>query len=222
MINEIEEIKARYERRKNLNRKKYFYATAFSLFERELHYKRLITNRFGSDLTKVKILEIGAGTGDNILFFRRLGFNWENIFGNELLPERGMVLKKNHTISDNIIIGNALDLEFNNEFDIVFQSLVFTSVLDSDFRQKLSDKMISMTKKNGIILFYDFKYNNPVNKDVKKISKKEIRFLFRDRKIDFLNVTLAPPISRRIGRLYWLVNFLFPFLRTHLISVIYI
>ncbi len=221
MISEIEEIKARYERRKALYEKQYFYATAYTLFERELQYKRLIFNIFGSDLTNLKILEVGAGIGDNLLFFHRLGFKLENIFGNELLPERGVLLKEKTGNSKNINIGNALDLEFENDFDIVFQSLVFTSILDSDFRKDLAAKMISMTKKNGIILFYDFKYNNPANKDVKKISRKEIRILFKNYKVDFVNVTLAPPIARRVGRFYGIVNFLFPFFRTHMISVIY-
>ncbi len=221
MNGEIEKIIARYEKRKNLNEKSSFFATAYTLFERELFFKRLIYRIFGHDLTKLKILEIGAGAGDNLLFFHRLGFRWENIFANELLPDRGVRLIENLGRSQNVNVGNALDLDFQNEFDIVFQSLVFTSILDSEFRKKLAEKMFLMTRNNGIILFYDFKYNNPQNKDVKRVSRKEIRLLFENCKIDFYNVTLAPPISRRVGRYYSFVNFFFPFLRTHLIAVIH-
>jgi hypothetical protein len=97
---------------------------------------------------------------------------------------------------------------------------VFTSVLDDNFRKELALKMISMVKPNGIILFYDFKYNNPANKNVKRVSPRDIRNLFSSKHIKFYSVTLAPPISRKIGRFYNLINILFPFLRTHLVSVI--
>jgi hypothetical protein len=81
--------------------------------------------------------------------------------------------------------------------------------------------MFAMTKKDGLILWYDFKYNNPKNKDVKGIGKNKIRELFKQAKtIEFHNVTLAPPIGRKVKRFYNLVNFLFPFLRTHVIAVI--
>lgn len=79
-----------------------------------------------------------------------------------------------------------------------------------------------MAKENGLILWYDFKYNNPSNKDVKGVNKREIKELFPDaKKIIFHNVTLAPPIGRRVGKFYNLVNLLFPFLRTHIIAEIY-
>jgi SAM-dependent methyltransferase len=221
MNSEIEEIKARYRRREGRGEKMYLYSTAYTLFERELQYKRLIFNVFGQNLGNRKILEIGAGHGDNLLFFQRIGFNRRNIYGNELLPGRGVILADRLGIKDNIHIGNALDLEYQNEFDIVFQSLVFTSVLDHDFRRKLAEKMLSMTKSEGIILFYDFKYNNPRNRDVMKVSRKEIKDLFTGCRIEFHNVTLAPPIARMVGRFYGIFNTLFPFLRTHLIAVIH-
>jgi SAM-dependent methyltransferase len=216
----IEKIMSSYEKRKSLNIKESFYTKAYSLFEREILYHRILVERFGDDFSKLKILEIGAGTGDNLLFFHRIGFSWENIYANELLPDRGKILKEKLVKADNIHIGNALELRYHNEFDIVFQSLVFTSVLDDNFRKELALKMISMVKPNGIILFYDFKYNNPANKNVKRVSPRDIRNLFSSKHIKFYSVTLAPPISRKIGRFYNLINILFPFLRTHLVSVI--
>ncbi|NJK97319.1 MAG: class I SAM-dependent methyltransferase [Bacteroidales bacterium] len=137
------------------------------------------------------------------------------------MEDRGVVLKKKLPAS-NIFIGNALELDFSNQFDIVFQSTVFTSILDDDFRRKLAQKMYEMVKSKGMVLWYDFKYNNPYNSDVKGINRNEIKELFPlSAKIEFYSVTLAPPIGRRIERIYNLVNFLFPFLRTHLIAIIY-
>ena len=81
--------------------------------------------------------------------------------------------------------------------------------------------MLKLVKPNGIILWYDFVYDNPNNKDVKGVSKQEIRQLFaKASKITIKKVTLAPPIGRRVGNLYGILNGLFPFLRSHVVAVI--
>lgn len=122
----------------------------------------------------------------------------------------------------NIYSGNALELKFEKYFDVVFQSTVFTSILDYNFKKLLAQKMWNMTKENGLVLWYDFKYDNPSNKDVKGVGRDEIKKLFpNSKKIVFHNVTLAPPIGRKIGRFYNFFNIIFPFFRTHLIAEIY-
>lgn len=223
MNNEINEIRTRYERRSlKAQSEKKDRNWPFSYFvqsEREFIYAKIIRNLFNS-CNDIKIIEIGAGNGSNLLFFHRLGIPFPNIYANELLENRGVILKKNLP-TPNIYIGNACELKYNEEFDIVFQSTVFTSILDYEFKKKLADRMWEMVKSTGIILWYDFKYNNPNNRDVKGIDKKEIKMLFPLAKdIEFYNVTLAPPIGRRIGKLYNILNFFLPFLRTHLIAVI--
>jgi 2-polyprenyl-3-methyl-5-hydroxy-6-metoxy-1,4-benzoquinol methylase len=218
-MSEIQYIKERYEKRKRYVKKENIYFQYFAKSERELKYLEILSNH-RLDLTNINILEIGAGYGDNLLFFHRIGIPWQNIYANELLDERVNILKRNIPLST-IISGNALDLNYDNHFDIVFQSTVFTSILDKDFKKDLALKMMKMIKKDGIILWYDFKFNNPNNHDVKGVNKSEIKKLFKDaKKIRFYNVTLAPPIGRRINKLYNLFNFCFPLLRTHLIAVI--
>lgn len=122
----------------------------------------------------------------------------------------------------NIYSGDALNLEFVDYFDVVVQSTVFTSILDFEFKTKLAQKMWDMTKEKGMILWYDFKYDNPNNSDVKGIKANEIKKLFlRSKNIEFHRVTLAPPIARKIGKFYNLINIMCPFLRTHTIAEIY-
>ncbi len=222
-MSEIDEIKKRYETRKNRIEPasdNVFYFSWYMQAERELLFAELLRKKFGNNWSDLKIMEIGAGTGDNLYFFARYGFALGNIWANELLANRFSKLQKNFP-GINLDMGDASKLNYKNEFDIVFQSTVFTSILDADFKKKLAAKMFEMTKKGGLILWYDFKYDNPKNKDVKGIGKKEIRSLFPGAKqIRFYKVTLAPPIGRRIKRLYNLVNVLFPFLRTHVIAII--
>jgi len=224
MSNEALKIAERYDRRKLSEgvKKKMsnFYFNHFAEAERELKYIEIFNKRFHS-LEDLKILEIGAGTGGNIYFLKRFGFKWENIYANELLPDRFDVLK-NTFPNIKLYEGDACEIvpEQNNLFDIVFQSTVFTSILDSDFKQKLADKMWSLVKPGGMVLWYDFAFDNPSNKDVKGVKKAEIEKLFKEAKnIKFYKTTLAPPIGRRVKKFYPFFN-LFPFLRTHLVAEI--
>lgn len=222
-MNELNEIKRRYETRKSRIKPasdNAFYFSWYMQTERELLYAKILRHKFGNNRSELILMEIGAGTGDNIHFFARFGFTQKNIWANELLEDRFSKLQKNFP-GINLDMGDALKLNYKNKFDIVFQSTVFTSILDSSFKQKLAEKMFEMTKPSGIILWYDFMFDNPNNNDVRGIGKKEIRSLFPGAKqIRFYKVTLAPPIGRRIKRLYNVVNTIFPFLRTHVIAVI--
>jgi len=224
MNKETQKIVDQYERRKNnenvIRHSDNFYFNHFAQSERELVYTEIIKKRFNSP-GLIKILEIGAGTGVNLHFFKRLGFKWENINANELLSDRFEVLR-NTFPQIRLFEGDACDIEINQEntFDIVFQSTVFTSILDTTFKIKLANKMWSLLKPGGIVLWYDFAFDNPKNKDVKGIKKKEITQLFnQSKRIVFHSTTLAPPIGRQVKKLYPLLN-LFPFLRTHLIAEI--
>jgi len=219
-MSETEKIKERYEKRKQQQAGAALsgYVT-FTVQEREALYERLLRARFG-DPARLRVLEIGAGKGANIPFFLKLGIPASNITANELLSDRFEELKKNFP-EVNGAPGDALQLPHNETFDVVFQSTVFTSILDESFRAALAKKMLEMTRPGGIVLWYDFRFNNPSNPDVKKVTKAEVRRLFSSaREIHFYRVTLAPPISRRIGGLRGLVNSLFPFLRTHLVAEI--
>ena len=79
--------------------------------------------------------------------------------------------------------------------------------------------MLDLLNPNGIILWYDFIYNNPKNEHVKKVSVNELKLLFSiSKKIYYKKITLAPPIGRKTGRLYKIFNI--PVLRSHILAVI--
>jgi phospholipid N-methyltransferase len=218
-VSEIEEIEKRYNRRSikepSANEKTY---SSYVMKEREDIYGKILDQYFATP-SSIHMLEIGAGTGANVNFFKKYGIEPAYFYANELLSERIRILKVNHP-DIHCIEGDARKIALDRRFDVIFQSTVFTSILDMDFRMELADKMVKLLKKNGIILWYDFVFNNPDNPDVKKVTKKELKKIFPAAKsFDFYRVTLAPPIGRRVGKLYPILNLL-PFLRTHLISVI--
>lgn len=224
MSTETIKMAERYDRRKISDKVKKamsnFYFNHFVQSERELKYTEIIYKKFKL-IDNIKMLEIGAGTGGNIYFFKKLGLKWENIYANELLPDRFEILKTTFP-NINLYEGDACEIEQDAKelFDIVFQSTVFTSILDTKFKELLAKKMWTLLKPSGIVLWYDFAFDNPSNKDVKGIKKKEIKSLFKEAKsIKFYKTTLALPIGREIKKSYPFVN-IFPFLRTHLIAVI--
>jgi hypothetical protein len=104
--------------------------------------------------------------------------------------------------------------------DYVFQSVVFSSLLDERFQHELADRMWQWLRPGGAVLWYDFTVDNPANPDVRGVPLARVRQLFPHGRIRARRVTLAPPISRRVCRIhpaaYTLLNAL-PFLRTHLL-----
>jgi hypothetical protein len=174
--------------------------------------------KFISKISEAKILEIGAGQGNNVATFLEAGFKKENIFANELLQER-LVALQSKVLQQNIFSGNAINIDYNLKFNCIYQSTVFTSILNNDDRKNLAKKMWEILEVDGLIFWYDFIYNNPKNKQVKKVTMEEIRLLFPTaKKITFQKITLAPPIGRRVGKFYNWFNW--SFLRSHVFAVI--
>lgn len=224
-MTESENIRLRYEKR-NAPKFHNLYsplqaAVYLGMQEKERAIIRWINTCGIAPVEKKRVLEIGCGSGGNLLDLLRLGFQPENIVGNELLEERANTARNRLPAATKIILGDAAESDIPiDSFDIVFQSTVFTSILDTHFQSRLAAKMWELTKVGGGVLWYDFVYDNPRNPDVKGVPLRQIKTLFPNAKIYYWRLTLAPPISRLVTRLhpsmYSLFN-LFPFLRTHIL-----
>lgn len=186
--------------------------------------ERSFAKRLNYDLSTVKLLEIGCGNGQWLTEFQMFGLLSANLAGIELDPERAEDAKTRITDAD-IKTGDAAKLPWpDDSFDMVFQSTVFTSVLDSEKRAEIAKEMMRVCKKDGFILWYDFAFDSPSNPNVKGVKKREIRELFAPWNCSIKKVTLAPPIARKAVPFCWLLaeklETFFPFLRTHLIAKI--
>lgn len=189
--------------------------------ERQRALIGLLVNHAGRPLDQLRVLEIGCGNGGNLLELLRMGFSPENLVGNELLPERAVLARKNLPVACDVREGDATQLPYaEGSFDVLYQSTVFSSLLDDEFQAKLASEMWRWVKPGGGVLWYDFTYNNPRNPDVRGVPLKRIHDLFPEGQIDVRRVTLAPPISRLVCKihpsLYTLFN-ITPLLRTHVL-----
>jgi len=167
------------------------------------------------------VLEVGCGSGANLLRFLQLGFQPENLAGCELMEARAASARQRLPAATRILVGDASEIDLpDGGFDVVCQFTVFTSLLDARFREKLAARMWRLARPGGGVLWYDFQYDNPRNPDVRGVAMAEVRRLFPAGRPTAWRVTLAPPIARRAcalhPSLYALLNAL-PLLRTHLL-----
>lgn len=229
-MSEIDKIKTRYDlRKKHSADNKYSMLLPYvvhSAAESNIVLSTILSKYLRKNIKETTVLEVGCGSGSNLLRLLSFGFKPENLAGNDLLSERIEIAKNRLPSNIEITLGDACELSTERKYDIVYQSTVFTSILDDKVKQRLADKMWSQLEPSGFILWYDFTFNNPKNKDVKGVPLREIRSLFPQGKIVvYHKLTMAPPLGRLLLNKYHLVflfNVLnhFSFLKTHVFCVI--
>ncbi len=161
-----------------------------------------------SDLSHVKILEVGCGTGQWMMECVKWGARPENIAGMDLLPARIAEAQRRCPAAMQLWCGSATHLDTpDGTFDLVLQLTVFSSILDVEMRRQVASEMCRVLKPGGHILWYDLRMDNPTNPDVRGISTREILQLFPGCQIFSRRATLAPPLSRILApRLRWLCH----------------
>ena len=192
-----------------------------SVFERQRETARILARFVPAPLDSVRLVDVGCGEGGNLLEFLRFGMVPPHLQGLELLDARAAVARQRLPSGIALHVGDALRAPIaDGSQDIVFQSVVFSSLLDDGFQATLASAMWRWLKPGGAVLWYDFTVGNPRNADVRGVPLSRVRQLFPQGRIEARRVTLAPPLARRVAAvhpsLYGLLNALPP-LRTHLL-----
>jgi len=215
-MTEAEAVRARYAKRSTVRD----LALPCFLAERERAMRRWMVET-GIDPLTARVLEIGCGTGGNLLDLIRFGFAPANLTGIELQRGRLEDARRRLPTSVELIEGDALDVALEpGTFDVVLLFTVFTSLLDDEYRVRLATYVWRVVKPGGGVLWYDFCVDNPRNPDVRGVPVKAIRRLFPEGALHCRRTTLAPPLARAAVRLhsslYALLNTI-PLLRTHVL-----
>ena len=226
-MNEAALVKERYERRKTTEKKDLysdFNPAALFVFQERQRKVLALLKRYGCEELKSKrILEIGCGEGRWLRDLIQWGATPDQLYGIDLLDYRITVAQD---LNPNIhyATANAEQLDFpDKHFDIVLLATCLTSILDLEMRRRVTAEALRVLRDKGMVLWYDFRYDNPRNPDVKGINKREIIELFRSCTCHFTSVTLAPPIARLLAPISWLSCEMLakmPFLKTHYLVVV--
>lgn len=170
-----------------------------------------------------KVLEVGCGSGGALATLLEWGAQPENLYGVDLLADRIDEAKTRYP-GMHFECANAESLPYEDQaFDLVLFFTVFSSILDQSMRQNVARESLRVLKKMGAILWYDFRYNNPANPNVRGMTKADIRRLFPDAQMTLRTITLLPPLARRLGTATpWLYPVLskISLLRTHYLGIL--
>jgi ubiquinone/menaquinone biosynthesis C-methylase UbiE len=170
-----------------------------------------------------RILEVGCGRGQWLATFESFGADRDHLAGIDLDARRVGEALTRFAAAD-LRIGDATALPWADAtFDIVFQSTMFTSILDPATRAAVAREMVRVVAPGGAIISYDFRYDNPKNPHVRRLGRADLHQLFPRCEINAVPTTLAPPIARRLVPRSWFVARALehvPWLNTHLMAII--
>lgn len=173
------------------------------------------------DLAEMDVLEIGCGTGNNILNLIALGAAPHRIVANDLIESRTNTAASRLPSSVRFHHGDASRLPGElGSFDLIMQFMVFSSVLHDGLLEALAQRAWAALRPGGAILSYDFIFKNPSNPDVRGISVGKLKALFPEGKFTVRRVTVAPPLARRVSHVIYPLLAMVPLLKTHCLCLI--
>lgn len=166
---------------------------------------RMLADTVGTDLAKVQVVDVGCGTGG---FLRQLidwGATPSNLVGTELQQDR-LDLAAPRTASGVRWHCGSLTALPGASADLIAANTVFSSVLDQEVRQQLAADMWRVLRPGGWSLVFDFRYNNPKNPHVRRVTRSELDGFWPGERQQYRTLLLAPPISRALAGLPALVT----------------
>jgi ubiquinone/menaquinone biosynthesis C-methylase UbiE len=204
---ELDRIRAEYDRRaRELPADFYSKDRPANLFLRhgqERALVQLLAEAGQTPLAGKRLLDVGSGEGDWLALFEGMGARRADLAGIDLDPARVAAATARLPGAD-VRPGDAGALPWADaSFDLVSQFTVFTSILDGALKRRVAAEMTRVLKPGGRIVWYDFSYDNPRNKNVRGVSRRELAALFPGARFMLRRTTLAPPIARRLVPRSW-------------------
>ena len=191
-------------------------------FELEYEIKNILEEK-QINVTNKTILDVGCASGQKLKILTQLGFDKSNIYGIDIRKEsiKKAILKSPE--SHFSMMDARKILYSNDKFDFINVFTLFSSVISQNNRRKVVKEISRVLKPKGYIIYYDLRYNNPLNTNTKSMTEKNINSLFSGFDIEKKSITLLPPLARNLGRF---TSFFYPifskisFLNTHFLCFI--
>jgi SAM-dependent methyltransferase len=180
----------------------------------------MLAATLGKDLSDTRIIDVGCGSGG---FLRQLidwGADPTRLVGTEYQPQRLELARIRTAPGVHWHLGN-LEFAADASFELAVANTVFSSILEPCVRAKLAADMWRTIMPGGWCMVFDFRYNNPRNKQVRRVDWRELRHFWPTPVFRHQTLMLAPPIARRLAGaprlLSELLVTLAPLLRSHFI-----
>ncbi len=183
----------------------------------------LLSSTVGADLSRLRVLDVGCGTGG---FLRQL-IDWGahpcHLTGTELQADR-LEQSRARTAQGVTWRLGPPDSVPQASYDLVSAQAVFSSILDAALRRELAAQMWRALRPGGWCLIFDFRYDNPRNRHVRKVTRGELERLWPGGQRRYRSLLLAPPISRLLAGTPYLACELLaavaPVLRSHFLYMV--
>jgi SAM-dependent methyltransferase len=193
------------------------------LQERQRAIRRLLGSHGLFPLAGRKALEVGCGSGKVLASLLELGAQSQNLYGVDLLPDRISEAQQRYP-ELNFQCANAEQMEFPEaSFDLVLLFTVFSSILDEQMARSVAYEVSRVLRPGGAVLWYDFRYDNPRNPNVRGVTRGNIETLFPGFNMRLRTITLLPPLARGLGcftRVLYPLLAAIPPLRTHYLGLL--
>ena len=201
------------------------------LFNKETLFQQLASKKcFINSLSKIylnknnsRIIDIGCGSSSKLIDLVSLGFNQKNLYGIDINESDINFSKMNYPLL-NLSCQNATKLDFkDNFFDLTYESTMFVQITNEEISENIAREMVRVTKKNGFIIIFDWRFQKFKNPNFLACDQKRIQKMFSINKSTKLisreNGMLIPPLGRFLSKYmsssYFVVAKVFPFFVGH-------
>ena len=224
---EIDRIRAEYARRQaDLDSTRYEPSQPENVFIHQAVERCFVRALREADLLPLddkRVLDVGCGMGQGLVDLVTWGGRPQMLAGIDLMEKRVQASRSRVGGAD-VRQGSATELPWkDSRFDLVFQVMLLSSVLDETMRRAVCAEMDRVLATSGKIISVDFFVDNPRNTSVRALRREDLAALFPGYRIRWRRGVLAPPLVRLLApRAWWLASLLQAgrILDTHAVALI--
>lgn len=178
--------------------------------------------RAGLDLSSVRLLDVGCGSGVEFANLQRWGARTDGLVGVDLMHARLMAARERSGAALVQASGSALPFA-DASFDLVCQNVVFSSIVDDATRRATACEMLRVLRPGGSVLWYDAFRTRSRDPHFRAVPRADVESLFPELSWSFRTLTTDVGIAARAERLLggWALPVLdgSRLLRTHLVGL---
>ena len=126
------------------------------------------------------VLDVGCGTGENVLYLAELGFAAMGVDGAPTAISKARAKAKQRGVTAQFEVADALSLSMpNRQFDSVIDTGLF-HVFSDEERDRFRDSLARVVRRGGTYFLMCFSDQQPGDWGPRRVTQAEIRSVFND------------------------------------------